>query len=500
MRFALILYALMSLGLLSPSAPAATSMEWSAENVRPAFPSSQAHQRYLPASRDFHEGLTLVASNGDHNRDPTMVRDAQRMLNELGFSVGAVDGVYGRKTYHAIVDFEKSQKMPLTGNVTVPLLLILTEKLSSAKANAPIPSSGVPGKPAGLGVIPATPKPDGFWSLGHKTAAFQVLESVESRSKGLRFGLLTHRHPFRAGPGECTYKEVDIWVSGSAQSLSPKDANLAASLTDAARALSSVCPDLSVVWVAVRTGGTADGPELGGGKGGLYVGRLHKDKHWVEDVLVHRAISIPSDWDVGPQLTAACYRNIRGHDVSEFELAVEQCEIALRHDPGNTDLLYQLGRLENLRRRYGPAIEWFVLAATGNNSNAYSMLGHFHEMGKGVARNPAQAAVWYAKASEKSVPWAARNLGQMYVQGRGVPTDLLQAKSWFERAKANGDPQAVRDLTTLTHIIEGSSANGRTFWQCDCLDVERCGVSPFSLVVESQSDLPLHYGACRPWP
>jgi putative peptidoglycan binding protein len=46
---------------------------------------------------------------------PRFIREAQRALDELGFHPGPVDGVVGRRTRDALVRYQRSQKIPVTG-------------------------------------------------------------------------------------------------------------------------------------------------------------------------------------------------------------------------------------------------------------------------------------------------------------------------------------------------------------------------------------------------
>lgn len=53
------------------------------------------------------------------------VRDVQRLLRELGFRPGAVDGVIGQDTIRAIKRFQTFKRLPATGKVTPELIAIL---------------------------------------------------------------------------------------------------------------------------------------------------------------------------------------------------------------------------------------------------------------------------------------------------------------------------------------------------------------------------------------
>lgn len=50
------------------------------------------------------------------------VREAQRLLNGLGYDAGPVDGAFGRRTREAIVAFQQDESMPVDGAISAALL------------------------------------------------------------------------------------------------------------------------------------------------------------------------------------------------------------------------------------------------------------------------------------------------------------------------------------------------------------------------------------------
>lgn len=56
-------------------------------------------------------------SGSQLDNDQQVVREAQRALNDKGFSAGAVDGVMGPHTEQALRDFQQSQGLNATGNL-----------------------------------------------------------------------------------------------------------------------------------------------------------------------------------------------------------------------------------------------------------------------------------------------------------------------------------------------------------------------------------------------
>ncbi|MCM1047162.1 MAG: sel1 repeat family protein [Clostridiales bacterium] len=87
--------------------------------------------------------------------------------------------------------------------------------------------------------------------------------------------------------------------------------------------------------------------------------------------------------------------------------------------------------------------------AEQGNAEAQYYLGLMYDDGKGVERNPTQAAQWYEKAAKQGIAAAQSNLGAMYETGDGVKTDLALAKKWYSLAAGQGYEDARRRLDEL---------------------------------------------------
>jgi murein L,D-transpeptidase YcbB/YkuD len=57
------------------------------------------------------------AQSGNEAQDHSLVRDAQRALNDKGFSAGATDGVMGPHTESALRQFQQAQGLSTTGTL-----------------------------------------------------------------------------------------------------------------------------------------------------------------------------------------------------------------------------------------------------------------------------------------------------------------------------------------------------------------------------------------------
>ncbi|HZZ40147.1 MAG TPA: tetratricopeptide repeat protein [Acidobacteriaceae bacterium] len=75
-------------------------------------------------------------------------------------------------------------------------------------------------------------------------------------------------------------------------------------------------------------------------------------------------------------------------------------------------------------------------------------------VGRGVAKDPAQAVYWYRKAADQGDPNAQNQLGYFYCWGIGVERDEAQAAKWFMRAAASGSQSAKLNLAVM--VLKGS--------------------------------------------
>ncbi len=99
-----------------------------------------------------------------------------------------------------------------------------------------------------------------------------------------------------------------------------------------------------------------------------------------------------------------------------------------------------------LAQDYAAALDvWRPLAEEGHAPAQFGM-GLSYENGRGVERDPTQAAVWYHKAAEQGLADAQFNLGNLYLNASGVPKDPVEAVRWFRRAAEQGMPHAQVNL------------------------------------------------------
>ena len=91
---------------------------------------------------------------------------------------------------------------------------------------------------------------------------------------------------------------------------------------------------------------------------------------------------------------------------------------------------------------YAKAIAEFRPMAIKGDAGAQRLLGGMYRRGRGVTRDPKQAAGWYLKAAEQGDALAQYALGEMYEAGEGLPQDEWAAADWYRRAAEQGNAKA----------------------------------------------------------
>jgi TPR repeat protein len=123
-----------------------------------------------PVSRRDADVQTISAAP---TRD--QIRDAQRLLNELGFDAGPADGITGKRTRAAVRDYQDRNGLPSTGAVTAELLAQLAAEFSGDKpaqteeqiAVREPEEPGVPSPPAPAVAVPPVQVQDCDRLAGH---------------------------------------------------------------------------------------------------------------------------------------------------------------------------------------------------------------------------------------------------------------------------------------------------------------------------------------------
>lgn len=74
----------------------------------------------LPENPHFDEPLRMIISP---LKAPSKIKTLQRLLNEMGYNAGPVDGIFGRKTRTAISIYQEDKELPQSGKVTESLIV-----------------------------------------------------------------------------------------------------------------------------------------------------------------------------------------------------------------------------------------------------------------------------------------------------------------------------------------------------------------------------------------
>ena len=88
---------------------------------------------------------------------------------------------------------------------------------------------------------------------------------------------------------------------------------------------------------------------------------------------------------------------------------------------------------------YGKFFSWAKPAAEKGNAWAQLQLGQCYEKGRGIEKNPKEAAKWYRKAAEQGCAIAQTHLSLCYGGGVGVERDELEEQKWERKAAELGE-------------------------------------------------------------
>ena len=127
----------------------------------------------------------------------------------------------------------------------------------------------------------------------------------------------------------------------------------------------------------------------------------------------------------------------RGYFLTAFSLALERAEVG---DPVAQTLLAELlTRGLGVKQDIAAAIDWYTLAAKGEDPEALYSLGRLHLEGIGVAQDFGKAADYLERAAKRGHPVAAREFAYLLLQGQGRERNAMLAAAYLRRAAARGD-------------------------------------------------------------
>ncbi len=74
----------------------------------------------LPDNPHFDQPLRMIITP---QKEPNKIKTLQRLLNDMGYNAGPVDGIYGRKTRTAISIYQEDLELPMSGEITDSLVV-----------------------------------------------------------------------------------------------------------------------------------------------------------------------------------------------------------------------------------------------------------------------------------------------------------------------------------------------------------------------------------------
>jgi TPR repeat protein len=133
------------------------------------------------------------------------------------------------------------------------------------------------------------------------------------------------------------------------------------------------------------------------------------------------------------------------HEI-DAERAIRVCESAVAQFPEVARFHYHLGTAIDEGGDPEAAVPHYRRAAALGHWQAVNRLGFFHETGRGLPIDFAEARALYEKAAARGDTHAMNNLGRVYRDGDVVPADRDKAIDWFLASAANGNSYAYNNL------------------------------------------------------
>jgi len=115
----------------------------------------------------------------------------------------------------------------------------------------------------------------------------------------------------------------------------------------------------------------------------------------------------------------------------------------------NAEALARQGQAAEAEAAYRQALALYREAGEQKDAYAQGMVGYLYRVGKGTAKNPAEATKWFRLAAEQGSATAQVNLAFMLERGLGMEKNLGEAVAWYRKAAAQGDGDAQKELQRL---------------------------------------------------
>ena len=131
---------------------------------------------------------------------------------------------------------------------------------------------------------------------------------------------------------------------------------------------------------------------------------------------------------------------VSAYDTGDYEKALKKNRPLAEQGDADAQIIlgfmYTLGR--GVAKNDAEAVRWYRLAAAQGKAHAQLSLGNMYNEGRGVPKSVAEAVRWYRLAAEQGYARAQLNLGVMYGSGQGMPQNLVTAYMWVNLAVAQG--------------------------------------------------------------
>ncbi len=161
------------------------------------------------------------------------------------------------------------------------------------------------------------------------------------------------------------------------------------------------------------------------------------------------------------------YRKASGVPFEQINpgIAIAACEEAVKRNPEESRLTYQLARSYLKANRFADALTFYRKAAARNYAAAQNDLGYMYERGLGVQKDLSEAVSWTFKAAQNGDRNAQFSLGVAYENGQGVRRDLGEAALWYRKAAKLGFQDGVNAVRKMAEsgIVTAQLSLGRMY-------------------------------------
>jgi peptidoglycan hydrolase-like protein with peptidoglycan-binding domain len=99
-----------------------------AQSTAPAktSPTSSMQHSQTSGTKAHHDSTSMKSSTAKPKWSKEQIKEAQTGLQKAGYFKATPDGVYGKKTKKAVKEYQKANKLPVTGQLSDSLLTRLS--------------------------------------------------------------------------------------------------------------------------------------------------------------------------------------------------------------------------------------------------------------------------------------------------------------------------------------------------------------------------------------